>query len=701
MKKIFSLNFIKKHKVFYGMSLIIFIVVGYYTYGKINNKEGEIKYTIAMVQKGSIVSTISGSGQVAVLNQIDIKPKVSGDIAEINLVVGQEVKKGDLIAKIDDNNAKKAVRDAEVALETANIDLSKLISPAEELDFFRAENDLLTAKTKLETLINPNEETLYQAETVLISSQDSLLKLKNSQTTAYSNALESKQNYEDELEKIYEDSFNAISDIFLEIPTTIIDLRDVLYSEEISKSDITAGNLSWNKSALLNNINGFDSDDRDKLQVFIASAENDYKLTRERFDANLINYKSANRYSEKIIIENLANETLETLRAMSDTIKSEINMLDFWVDYRSQRGFKIFTQAASYQTDLKSYTSKINSNLSNTLSIKTKIDDGKKSIVTAQENIDKLKQEQPLDLASSERTVKEKKNALEKLKKPEQSDINAAQILVKEKELALEDLKAGADSLDIRTKRNIVAQKQDALSQAKEDVLNHNIYAPYDAFVAAADVKKGDSVSSGSSLATLITKQKIAVITLNEIDVSKLKKGQKAIVKLDSIESFEITGEVAEIDVIGKVSQGVVTYDAKIIFDAQDERIKPGMSISVSIIIDKKLDVLVVANSAVKTSGGNQYVEMPNEEINSTLSENKSGIVLKSSLKQIQIQTGLFDDTNTEIISGLNERDVIITKKINPTTAATANQTQTQQGQSLFQVPGSGGGGANRFRNMQ
>ncbi len=697
MKKMFNLNFIKKHKVFCGISLIILLAVGYYAYGKMNNKEGEIKYTTATVQKGSVVSTISGSGQVAVLNQIDIKPKVSGDIIEINLAVGQEVKEGDLIAKIDDSNAKKAVRDAEIALETAKIDLSKLISPAEEIDLFRAENDLLTAKTKLETLINPNEEDLYQAQTTLISAQDSLLKLKNSQTTAYNNALESKQSSEDELEKTYEDSFNTISDIFLEIPTTITALSDVLYSEEISESDITSGNLTWNKSALLNNI-GYN--DRDKLEVFITSAENDYKLARERFDANLINYKNTNRYSEKVVIEELTDETLETLRAISDTVKSEINMLDYWVDYRSQRDLKIFTQVTNYQTDLKSYTSKINSNLSSALSATANINDGKKSIITAQDNINNLEQEQPLDLASFERAVEEEEKALEKLKNPEQSDINAAQILVKEKELALETLKAGADSLDIRTKRNVVAQKQDALSQAKEDVANHNIYAPYDAIVAVADIKKGDSVSSSSSLATLITKQKIAEITLNEVDVSKLKKGQKAIVKFDSIENFEITGEVAEIDVIGNVSQGVVTYDVKIIFDTQDERIKPGMSISVSIIIDKKLDVLVVANAAVKTSGTNQYIEMPDEKIDLALSENKNGIVLKSPLKQIQIQTGLFDDTNTEIVSGLNEGDIIITKKINPATATTANQIQTQQGQSLFQVPGSGAN-VNNMRNMR
>ena len=65
-----------------------------------------------------------------------------------------------------------------------------------------------------------------------------------------------------------------------------------------------------------------------------------------------------------------------------------------------------------------------------------------------------------------------------------------------------------------------------------------------------------------------------------------------------------MSGVVTEIDPIGAISQGVVTYDIKINFDVVDERVKPSMSVSAAIITDTKQNVLVVPNSAVKSKNG-------------------------------------------------------------------------------------------------
>ena len=60
----------------------------------------------------------------------------------------------------------------------------------------------------------------------------------------------------------------------------------------------------------------------------------------------------------------------------------------------------------------------------------------------------------------------------------------------------------------------------------------------------------------------------------------------------------------SQIDAIGTVSQGVVSYNVQITFDTQDSRIKPGMSASVNIITNTQQNVLTVPNSAVKTKKG-------------------------------------------------------------------------------------------------
>ena len=294
------------------------------------------------------------------------------------------------------------------------------------------------------------------------------------------------------------------------------------------------------------------------------------------------------------------------------------------------------------QSTTKTDTSKANSILSNLLSIETTIKSSRDAIISAERSIE-------------------------------------------EKELSLANLKAGADELTIRAKKIAIQQKEDALADAQQTLANHYIRVPFDGIIADINVKKGDSISS-SAVATLITKQKIAEISLNEVDVAKVKVGQKVTLTFDAVDGLSITGEVADVDTLGTVSQGVVTYNVKIVFDTQDERVKSGMSVSASIIIDTKQDVLLVPNSAIKSSGETNYVEIPNEEI-TTAASAASNIALQNSPRQQQIQIGLANDSYTEVTSGLKEGDKIITQTIS-TGATSTTSTQTN---NSFRIPGAGG----------
>ena len=82
MKK--RLNKIKSHviahKTISVVVLIIIISISYWSYKKITDTSGDIRYITAKVQRGTIISSVSGSGQVSASNQIDIKAKVSGEV---------------------------------------------------------------------------------------------------------------------------------------------------------------------------------------------------------------------------------------------------------------------------------------------------------------------------------------------------------------------------------------------------------------------------------------------------------------------------------------------------------------------------------------------------------------------------------------------------------------------------------------------
>lgn len=624
LKKIF--NSVVKHKIISLVALLAIIGGGYYGYNKFYGGNVRVSYITSAVEKGTLTTSISSSGQVSASNQVDIKSKVSGDIIKIMVQDGQTVKAGDIIAQLDAQDAYKSVRDASTNLQSAQLALDKLKQPADSYSIMQAENALTNAQASLE-------------------------KLKLSQPNDYQTALETKQKAQDALDKSYEDAFNAISNAFVDFPNIMTGLDDMLYGYGISLSETSVGAGQYNLLALLNSSDVTDLvSDRSKINSMQVGVEADYKTADTKYTDCLTDYKNTNRYSDQSVIENLLIKTTETAKVISQALKSTSSYLSAWSDFRTKRGRSVFTKVTEYQTNLTTYSSQANTYLASLLTLEATLNSDKNAVDAAVNNIQALDQNNPLDMAAAVASVKEKQASLAKLK-------------------------AGTDPLDLRSQELSVQQKRNALLDAQTTLANYTIRAPFDGVIATVSLKVGDSAGS-TGLATIITRQQIAEISLNEVDAAKIKLGQKAIMTFDAIDGLAITGKVADIDIIGTVSQGVVTYNVKIVFDTQDSRVKPGMSANVTIITDFKTDVLTVPNTAIKTdANGGSYIQ--------TLDS-------AGQPQNITVQIGLANDTNAEITSGLNEGDKVITQTI---TSAASKTATTQPGGNGLIIPGLGGGG--------
>jgi len=577
---------LKQRKKLLIIIAIILVGGGYYVYKSNSGTSTPPSYITSPVTRGTLTVSTSGTGQVSALNQVDIKPKISGNLEAFYIKKDQEVKTGQLLAKVNTSDAQRAVQDAEVNLETAQIALAELLAPADEL-------------------------TIMQAENAVVKAQDT------------------KRTAEAAIAQGYEDAFNSVTDVFFDLPTIITGTQDALYSYVIARSEVTIDDGSWNISVLKNSIK---SEDLAGLEKFINSAENNYKIAREKYDQNFEDYRNSSRYSENSATEALLGETIDTLRAISEAVKSEVNLFDYWVDSRTTYGYSTYSKVTQYQSDLKTYTSKTNTYLTNLLNVKEAFQNNRQALTDAEYSI-------------------------------------------KEKELTLKELKDGPDELDIKTKKIAIQQKQAALITARNNLADCYIYAPFAGVIALVsdDVHKGDSISTSTVLASLITTQHIAEISLNEVDVAKVKIGQKTTLTFDAIEDLSLTGSVADVATTGTVSQGVVSYDVKILFDTEDERIKPGMSVSASIITDAKQDVLLVLNSAVKTQGQKSYVQV--------LQDNQP--------QNRTVQVGLSNDTSSEISGDIKEGEQVVTKIVNGSTTKSTT-TKTESTGSI--IPGLDGG---------
>jgi len=159
----------------------------------------------------------------------------------------------------------------------------------------------------------------------------------------------------------------------------------------------------------------------------------------------------------------------------------------------------------------------------------------------------------------------------------------------------------------------------------------------------------------------------IVSVSLTEIDVPKVKTGQKVIVTLDSLPDKTFTGKVVTVDRIGTTSNNVTSYSSLIQLDTASSEILPNMAANANIILETKSDVLLVPSAAIQTQAGQSYVR----------------VLRNGREQQIPVEVGLFGDTQTEIISGLSEGDEVVTGTVT---------TQTQQSGSVFGGSGFRGG---------
>ncbi|MFH1048954.1 MAG: efflux RND transporter periplasmic adaptor subunit [Patescibacteria group bacterium] len=599
---------ISNHKTAVIVLGVLFLGGGYYWYNYINVAPIATRYVLAKAEKGMLISSISGSGQVSSSDQVDVKSKVSGDLIWVNAVKDQEVKEGAILAQIDSRDALRAVSDAEIALESAKIKLEELFAPLDAQTLLKAENALSQAQRNLE-----KAETVY----------------KNIDA-----------DNESVLASAYEDGYSQVSTALFKLSDYMADLKGV---RGIDKNKSESEYMTDYRVILGEN------------SLFIKKFNDDFSIANDLYLKNSVAFVGVFRDSSRDTIYATIINTLETTKAISQSLESARHMYDAMV-IQGYTGYTIASVVDKMQPKIESDLSSVFSNIS-----------------TLQKTIDTI-----------DSTVED---TPDKIKDAELA-FNSAKESLNEKQLALEELKKGVSSLDIRTQENTVAQKEAALVTAKEKLSSYYIRAPFDGIAIEANVKKGDAVSSSTVIATIVTKQKIIEISLNEIDIVKIKIGQKATVAFDAIEDFTVAGDVVEIDSAGAVSQGVVSYGIKIAFNTEDDLVKPGMSVSVAIIIDAKQDALLVPNSAVKLQGGVSYVEIADGDIPNSSGSTASGVVLTSAPRNQTVETGLSNDTMIEIISGLNEGDNVITRAI---TAATQTAATTQS--SGLRIPGLTGGG--------
>ena len=305
-------------------------------------------------------------------------------------------------------------------------------------------------------------------------------------------------------------------------------------------------------------------------------------------------------------------------------------------------------------------------------------------------------------------------------------------------------LQQAKDNLAIQQKPPLaddLAVSQANLDNAKANLANAQtaydsriITAPFDGQIGGLTASIGQQVSSSDSLATLITAEKVINVTLNEVDAAKVSAGNTVAITFDSLPDLSLTGSVSFIDPLGTVTQGVVSYSVQIKMDSQNDQIKTGMTAIVNIVTTTHANTLIIPNSAITTTGGKKYVlvadtssstmqnfvgNFNNSSATDTFSTSSrrnfasstlasstgtstgrqfrnstQGISIQFPVTQVEITTGLSNNTTTEVLTGLTEGQLVVTKKTTVSGATAKSTASTATTNTRGGFGGGFGGGA-------
>jgi HlyD family secretion protein len=230
------------------------------------------------------------------------------------------------------------------------------------------------------------------------------------------------------------------------------------------------------------------------------------------------------------------------------------------------------------------------------------------------------------------------------------------------------------------------------LAAAQKNLSFTDIYSPIDGTVLSRSISEGQTVASSFNTPTLfsiakdLTKMQVQA-SVDEADIGNVFKGQRVIFSVDAFPSDTFGGIVKEIRLRSSVSSNVVTYTT--IIDAPNDqmKLKPGMTANITIYTKELNNVLIISARALsfqpdsilskiytiqgtpqhtgKKGKGRQGGKAPPGTVSRANSDSakKAFVWIKkdSALLLHPIRTGMDDETEVQVLSGLDSTVEVVT----------------------------------------
>lgn len=229
---------------------------------------------------------------------------------------------------------------------------------------------------------------------------------------------------------------------------------------------------------------------------------------------------------------------------------------------------------------------------------------------------------------------------------------------------------------EVRSAEFSIQSAEASVAEAQEELTKTKIYAPMNGTVSRLNVEKGERVVGtnmyeGTEMMVIANLNQMEVkVEVNENDIVKVSKNDTALVEVDAYLNRKFRGIITEIansaSTVGASTDQVTSFDVKVLLlrssyeDLIDSAtlnihpFRPGMSATVDILTETRENVISIPIQAVTTRvKEDDNLSEEKEEIVFVLKDNRAW--------ERQVVTGIQDNMNIEILSGLSAGEEIIT----------------------------------------
>ncbi len=195
-----------------------------------------------------------------------------------------------------------------------------------------------------------------------------------------------------------------------------------------------------------------------------------------------------------------------------------------------------------------------------------------------------------------------------------------------------------------------VERAKATLAEAKVQLSYATLTAPISGVVAAVTTQEGETVAAGLSAPTFVTIIDLDRLQVDafvdEVDIGKIQAGQSVVFTVDAFPAQEFEGKITAIYPKAVLQENVVYYDVVVeIASDYDGRLRPEMTASVTVFLEKREGVLAIPTKAVRRERGRNVVY----------------IVLGDGVPQErEIKLGWRDGGWVEVAQGLNEGETVL-----------------------------------------